>query len=518
MLRRHLGTAAIASLIVAAMAAFAGSSSAVTPRHYYVLRHPKREHCKRHYVRKVVTVKRRVHGHPKKVRLTLCVRVRPKAAPSTPRPQPATPEQAAALYVEPTPVPPTPRPARETREPKAVRRPAPPACTSTFTGAGDNLWGTAANWTGGVPSGFSAYGCVPSEYPGTVIFTTPTEAPVEVGGIFAENADGITLKGGHLTLADPELESLINNIKPGNAAVTLAEGVTLEATGTTGELGANTWNGPGTLEIPRGAFLRTGTCASWSGARENRCVDGTPTPAYEGLQVRNLGTIWGAGILLCRNWAAHPAKLENDGVLRIILSGSFYDESGCAEPGAVINGERGIIGIAQLDGYGCDVRVGMASLLNEGLIKLGACLKPETEEVQRATLQIGGTLTEAGTIIDAGIVQVGGDYTPTSRSNLTVSIRQTFPAGSPETNYGAVKVSGSATLAGELNIETDRLKGRPLVLGETFQILDVGGSLAGEFTLGAHCIPAEPGDGYKVIYRSGNKGTVTVEVAEVAGC
>jgi hypothetical protein len=84
-----------------------------------------------------------------------------------------------------------------------------------------------------------------------------------------------------------------------------------------------------------------------------------------------------------------------------------------------------------------------------------------------------------------------------------------------------MKVSGSATLAGELNVETSEYLNFAPVLGQTFQILDVGesvGSLSGEFTPGNHCIPAEPGNGYKVNYKLGSKGTVTLEVAKVAGC
>jgi len=525
MRRRQLTRAvSIAGLAVCAMATLASSSGAATPSRY-ILRHPKRAHCKRHYTRKVVRVKKRIHGHTRKVRETICVRVRRKPAASALGPQPTTPASIPAPDPFSTPLPaPAPRREPRLREPRPAREAklVDATCTSTFTGAEGNAWGTAANWTEAIiPSGPSSYACISSEYPSTVAFSANSETPTEIGGVSAENAEGIALQSGKLTLADPEQESLINNVKPGGAAVTLGEGVLLGLTGATGELGASEWSGPGTLEVPRAAFLRTGVCAEWSGGKENRCVDGTPTLGYGGLQVKNFGTIWGAGISLCRNGAAQPAKLENEGVLRIILSGSFDDAPECGEAGAVVNGERGLIALAQLDGYGCNVRVGMASLQNKGLVKLSSCLKPETEEVQRPELEIGSSLSEAGTIIDAGIVQIQGDYAPTSASNLTVSIRQTFPAGSPETNYGAVKVAGSATLAGELNIETDRLKGRPPILGETFQTLDVGevgGSLSGEFTLGNHCIPAEPGNGYKVDYKSGDKGTVTLEVAEVAGC
>jgi hypothetical protein len=336
--------------------------------------------------------------------------------------------------------------------------------------------------------------------------------------VWAENTEGIALQDGQLTLTDPGTTSLINNVKSGSAAVTLDEGVELQLTGTTGELGGNTWNGPGALAIPPRALLRTGVCERWGGRKEDRCIGGTPTPAHGGLQVRNFGEILGAGISLCRDGAAQPAKLENQGTIRMKYSGAFGDASECGEVGSVVNGERGLIGIAQLDGSGCNVHVSFGSLQNQGVIKLDACSKPETDEVQRPELEIGSSLSEAGTIVDAGIVQIQGDYAPTTSSNLTMSIRQTFPRGSPETNYGTMRVAGNATLAGALNIETDRWEAFPPVLGETFQILEVEGSLSGEFALGEHCIPTEPGNGYEVDYQSGSNGSVTIEVAKVAGC
>src|SRR5205085_5348190 len=130
---------------------------------------------------------------------------------------------------------------RSLREPKPAREPKliDAICTTTFTGAEDNTWGTAANWTGGVPSGFSSYGCIPSEYPNTVNFSTNAATPTELGGVAAENADGLTLQGGHLTLTNPEQHSLINNVRPGGTAVTLDGGVILDLTGTSGQLGGN---------------------------------------------------------------------------------------------------------------------------------------------------------------------------------------------------------------------------------------------------------------------------------------
>jgi hypothetical protein len=161
-----------------------------------------------------------------------------------------------------------------------------------------------------------------------------------------------------------------------------------------------------------------------------------------------------------------------------------------------------MIGIAELDGAGCNVQVGIASLVNRGVVKVAGCGKTETEELQRPKLEIGSSLNEAGTIVDVGIVHIQGDYAPTAKSNLTILIKSTFPPGSPQTDYGTVKVSGNATLAGELNIETERFEKYPPILGETFQIVDAGelaGSLSGEFRLGSHCIAAEPGNDSAVL-------------------
>ena len=80
MVGRTLGAVAfVAGLLGCAVVILAGSSSASTPRkpvarhrkrepNVYILRHPKREHCKAHYRKRVVTVKRSRHGRTRKVR------------------------------------------------------------------------------------------------------------------------------------------------------------------------------------------------------------------------------------------------------------------------------------------------------------------------------------------------------------------------------------------------------------------------------------------------------------------
>ena len=72
----------------------------------YVLKHPKREHCKAHYIKKSETVKTRVHGRTERLHETVCVYVTPKVMPSpTPIPTPAPVPTAGTPTLTPVPTP-----------------------------------------------------------------------------------------------------------------------------------------------------------------------------------------------------------------------------------------------------------------------------------------------------------------------------------------------------------------------------------------------------------------------------
>ncbi len=80
-----------AVLLTIAVALIVPSGAQAAPVKQYVLKHPKHEHCRAHYVRKVEYVKRRehghvveVHGHVVKIRETVCVYVAPKKAVAAP--------------------------------------------------------------------------------------------------------------------------------------------------------------------------------------------------------------------------------------------------------------------------------------------------------------------------------------------------------------------------------------------------------------------------------------------------
>ena len=120
----------------------------------YVLKHPKREHCKAHYVKKIEIVKTRVHGRTERLRETVCVYVAPKMAPSTT--SSPTPAPAPAV-VAPTPT------STPTSEPFATTTTlsATPDATGGCTNSGNNEYEfceyaisySTANSHGEAPSG-----------------------------------------------------------------------------------------------------------------------------------------------------------------------------------------------------------------------------------------------------------------------------------------------------------------------------------------------------------------------------
>jgi len=72
----------------------------------YVLRHPKREHCRAHYMRKIKKVRIRQHGKIVAVAETLCIVTPPKAPPAPVAPTPTpTPTPTPAPNPTPTPTP-----------------------------------------------------------------------------------------------------------------------------------------------------------------------------------------------------------------------------------------------------------------------------------------------------------------------------------------------------------------------------------------------------------------------------
>ena len=95
---RHLSSVATPILVLLVLLTFAAPTSASTkPAKRYVLKHPKHEHCKAHYVKKIETVKKREHSRAVKLRETVCVYVKPKPAATTPASTPTAPAPTVSL-------------------------------------------------------------------------------------------------------------------------------------------------------------------------------------------------------------------------------------------------------------------------------------------------------------------------------------------------------------------------------------------------------------------------------------
>lgn len=109
-------------LLIVMMAIFALSSALAAKQ--YVLKHPKREHCKAHYSKRIEKVKRREHSRIVRVRETVCVYVVPKPTAGVNGPVPAMPTSMAP---EPTPM--TPPPTPTTPEPTPMTPPPTPTIT-----------------------------------------------------------------------------------------------------------------------------------------------------------------------------------------------------------------------------------------------------------------------------------------------------------------------------------------------------------------------------------------------------
>jgi hypothetical protein len=101
MLSDQMGSKLLVLCALALLTMVSGVATAKSAKQY-VLKHPKHERCRRHYVRKVEKVKRREHGHTVKVRETVCVYVAPKpVGETTPKTTPApasTPARTVKLH------------------------------------------------------------------------------------------------------------------------------------------------------------------------------------------------------------------------------------------------------------------------------------------------------------------------------------------------------------------------------------------------------------------------------------
>jgi hypothetical protein len=121
------------------------------PAKQYVLKHPKHEHCKAHYTRKVEKVKVREHGRMVKVRETFCVYIVPKKAPVTA----TTPAGTTLTPTTPTPASPAPIVTLQAHlDPSFVQNPSNPlAVTYSYSASATETVDGVPKPTPSLPSG-----------------------------------------------------------------------------------------------------------------------------------------------------------------------------------------------------------------------------------------------------------------------------------------------------------------------------------------------------------------------------
>lgn len=104
MMRRFSGSAtpvAPTASVLAVLVTLLTPAVAQATTKQYVLKHPKHEHCRAHYTRKVERVKKREHGRTVKVRQTVCVYAAPKkAATTTTTPTPSGPAPVRVVTLQ----------------------------------------------------------------------------------------------------------------------------------------------------------------------------------------------------------------------------------------------------------------------------------------------------------------------------------------------------------------------------------------------------------------------------------
>jgi YVTN family beta-propeller protein len=218
------------------------------------------------------------------------------------------------------------------------------ACTNNFVGASGGSWGTAANWSGGIPVATDV-ACIPSGI--TVLLNTGLAVANQT--ISALNSSGtLTFSAGPLTVTNNSLANILN-INGGtlvvNGQFTISGAFALSAGtfGGTGEFDLNglfTWSG-GTMC----SVVTASSCVAGTNAATNARGGITfPPSANDALNYRNLnnyGTaLWAAGAggnlylyngSVITNPVGSTWNFQNDGTLNSGGTAGSFNNGGIFE-------------------------------------------------------------------------------------------------------------------------------------------------------------------------------------------
>jgi hypothetical protein len=253
------------------------------------------------------------------------------------------------------------------------------------------------------------------------------------------------------------------------AGITALNGVSIEAGGVVRGDGTlvGQFNGPNLGEVRAGSGERLNlTTSSFDNTGRVEAIGTSLALAeieFDGEVTNNAGS----GSIVARN-----AILRFDGGLN--NSGAFALSFGITDVvGDVINRTSGTIAVAGNSGvtFFDDVTNGGTLNVAGGSTAVFFGALSGNGNVGSGDVQALGDLLPGAS---PGLMHFGGDLTMGPLTNLTIEI-----AGTAGSQFDQLVIAGDATLAGTLNISL--FDGFTLSLGQSFEIVDIGGARSGAF-------------------------------------
>lgn len=365
------------------------------------------------------------------------------------------------------------------------------AADVTWTGASDDLWDTAANWspTGAPTSGDTAvFGAVPTSNQ-TIVLTQPsytlTGLVFQDSGFFLQEtgttATTLTITGG--AISSDNGQSISNLIVPTLTVMTAVDNTI-------------TVTGDSTSELELGDLSVTGTGTFTANVVSSLCLGGATsiTGAFVKTGVGEVCTEQGL--------TAQSTTVQN---------GLFMVE-GNSSLGHVVVSSAGTVSIM------ASATTSAHSVTIAGVVEVG--LFADNGEVlvadQSVTVQNGGSLTGFGTVQSNVTVEAGGRLAPADPADhnnqgaLTIEGDVDFQINSialftivaPNVLQGGLSITGNLTLAGLLSMNDTAEVG-------LYTLIDFTGDLTGSF---AGLVDTVDGYNYNIIY---NANSVQVSVTAV---
>lgn len=233
------------------------------------------------------------------------------------------------------------QPAAKVKAPKV-----PKACNITgdprddvFTGAVNNGWNTAGNWSLNRIPGAGDFACIPATY-GMPVSLNANDAITnyQILGVNDESSAGLAVTNWGITLTGTAKPSVVKNLVLNGisgSGLGVGTGVVLDLTGSsTIDSASTSISGPGTINDIKGSTVSTGPY----------------TGVSDGLQWNNYGTVTGDGVGLCDS-PTNPVVITNAPKAKMIFSsgGGLNDTGGCtgSVQGIVVNDAKASITVSK---------------------------------------------------------------------------------------------------------------------------------------------------------------------------